>query len=404
MTQTGVEQAGIDEQSVPQRVLEGVPTSVACAAGVTEKGPTDGVPVVLESLEQFEEVFGGPLQEPTAAVVDSWSLWEGGRWWLLHHAARGFFDNGGLRLWVSRVTAAAGGPDDLSALTPEDFLGSADGSAGGVLALGTVSEASVCFVPGLWSPLVLEALLAVCERRGDRFAVLDAPAGASPQEVLDLRSELESRLPEVTRAALYYPWLEVRDPSIDGATIGVPPSGHVAGVLARVDRERGVWEAPANEPLHGVLSLERRLTDGEVEALAPRGINPLRETADRGVRIWGARTLSASAPWKYLNVRRYLTYLEQSLGRGTEWSVFEPNDDRLWHHIESVAGSFLMQEWLRGALQGTKPEEAFFVRCDQTTMTREDIAAGLLICQVGVAPLRPAEFVTFRFAHRVRRP
>ncbi|MEZ5332733.1 MAG: phage tail sheath subtilisin-like domain-containing protein [Thermoanaerobaculia bacterium] len=404
MAELGVTQARIDEQSVAQRVLEGVPTSFACAAGVTEKGPEDGVPVLVESLAQFEETFGGPLPEPGPDAVEAWGLWEGGRWWLLHHAVRGFFDNGGDRLWVSRVRPTGGDSGTLETLTPEDFLGSADGARGGVLALGAVDDGSICFVPGLWAPTVQEALVELCERRGDRFAVLDAPAGASPQEVLDQRGELESRLPAATLAALYYPWLEVADPADASSRLVVPPSGHVAGVLARVDRERGVWEAPANEAVRGAVSLERRLTDGEVEALAPRGINPLREMADRGVRIWGARTLAAASPWRYVGVRRYLTYLEQSLGRGTEWAVAEPNDDRLWHHVESVAESFLMQEWLRGALQGTRPEEAFFVRCDQTTMTREDIDSGLLICQVGVAPLRPAEFVTFRFAHRVRRP
>lgn len=394
-----------EEKPLEQRLLKGVPTSVTCALGVTRRGPTDGAPAPVGSYEHFEELFGPALPEPPAEVVEAWSHWEGGRWWLLHHAARGFFDNGGRELWVARVVpGAAGAEGDFAALTPQDFVGPADGVLGGVRSLAAVEEAAVCCVPGIWAPAVQEALLELCERRGDRFAILDPPVGASPQEVLDLQGELAARLPAATRAALYYPWLEVADPAAGEGTVTVPPSGHLAGLYARVDRERGVWEAPANEEVRGVVALERRLSDGEIEALAPAGVNPLREFGDRGVRVWGARTLSSANAWKYVNVRRYLTYLEQSLGRGTEWAVFEPNDERLWHHLESVAGSFLMQEWLRGALQGTKPEEAFFVRCDQTTMTREDIAGGLVICQVGVAPLRPAEFVTFRFAHRVRRP
>lgn len=402
----GVAEAHVEERTMPQRLLEGVPTAIACAAGVTATGPADGTPLPVDSLQQFEQTFGGPLPAPPQESVAAWAGWEGGRWWLFHHAVRGFFDNGGGRLWVSRVLpAAAEREDDLGALSPDDFIGTDDGPAAGVRALAAVDEAAVCLVPGLWAPAVLEALVELCERRGDRFAILDAPAEASPQEVLDLRGELEARLPAATRAALYYPWLEVRDPAAEGgASVAVPPSGHLAGIYARVDSERGVWEAPANEQVRGAEGLERRLTDGEIEALAPAGINPLRETADRGVRVWGARTLSTASSWKYVQVRRFLTYLEQSLGRGTEWAVFEPNDGRLWSHVESVVESFLMQEWLRGALQGTKPEEAFFVRCDQTTMTAEDIASGLLICKVGVAPLRPAEFVTFRFAHRVQRP
>lgn len=396
--------AHIEERPLEQRLLTGVPTSVACALGVTRKGPADGAAVRVESYEELEDRFGPALSAPPPEVIEAWSGWEGGQWWLLHHAVRGFFANGGRELWVARVVPAGGAAGDLAALTPQDFLGPVDGAAGGLRSLAAVEEAAVCCVPGIWSPAVLEALVELCERRGDRFAILDPPAGASPQEVLDLRGELAARLPAATRAALYYPWLTVAGAAAGDAPVTVAPSGHVAGLYARVDHDRGVWEAPANEEVRGAVGLERRLTDGEIDALAPAGVNPLREFGDRGVRVWGARTLSSANAWKYVNVRRYLTYLEQSLGRGTEWAVLEPNDDRLWHHVETVAESFLMQEWLRGALQGTKPDEAFFVRCDQTTMTREDIAAGLVICQVGVAPLRPAEFVTFRFAHRVRRP
>jgi hypothetical protein len=402
VAETEVAGAHVEEQHLQQRLLRGVPTSVACAVGVTRTGPEAGAPVPVRSLEELEALFGPALDEPPAEIVAAWSGWEGGRWWLLHEAVRGFFANGGRELWVARaVPAAADG--DLATLSPADFIDGRDGMRRGVAALAAVEEAAVCFAPGIWSPAVLEALIELCERRGDRFAILDPPAGASPQEVLDLRGELEARSPAATRAALYYPWLEVAD-AAGGSHTTVPPSGHVAGIYARVDRERGVWEAPANEEVRGASGLERRLTEGEIEALAPAGVNPVRELGGRGVRIWGGRTLASSGPWKYVNVRRYLTYLEQSLGRGTQWAVSEANDQRLWHHVESVAESFLMQEWLRGALQGTRPEEAFFARCDQTTMTREDIAGGLLICQVGVAPLRPAEFVTFRFAHRVRRP
>lgn len=186
-------------------------------------------------------------------------------------------------------------------------------------------------------------------------------------------------------AAVYYPWLG-----------DVPPSGVVAGMYARTDLEHGVWKAPAGEPLAGAVELAYDLTESEVGALASGGVNPLRSLPDRGIVAWSAHTTSSDPEWKYVNVRRYVSYLEHSIDRGTQWTVFEPNGPQLWDDVRETIASFLDSQFREGALLGNKPEQAYFVKCDRTTMTQDDIDHGLLVCLVGVAPLRPAEFVIIR--------
>jgi len=193
-------------------------------------------------------------------------------------------------------------------------------------------------------------------------------------------------------AALYYPWVSVADPP----ALQLPPSAFVAGVCARVDAERGVWKAPANEVLRGASGLEVALDAARQEPLNAEGINVLRCFADRGVRVWGARSISSDAEWKYVNVRRLLIYIEHSIDRGLQWAAFEPNAEALWAQVRRAVEDFLLRTWRGGALLGTKPEEAFFVRCDRTTMTQDDLDNGRLVCLIGVAPLRPAEFVIVR--------
>jgi phage tail sheath protein FI len=189
--------------------------------------------------------------------------------------------------------------------------------------------------------------------------------------------------------------VRVSDP-VTGGEIELPPSGFVAGIYARNDIERGVYKAPANEPLRDVAALERTLSQFEYEELGRRGINCLRAFPGGDVRLWGARTTSSDPEWKYVNIRRYLSYLEHSIDLGTQWTVFEPNGDELWEGVRSAVEVFLTTEWRRGGLQGSKPEAAFFVRCDRTTMTQADLDSGRLVCLIGVAALRPAEFVIFR--------
>jgi hypothetical protein len=208
-----------------------------------------------------------------------------------------------------------------------------------------------------------------------------------------------------TRAALYYPWVVVNNPlagpnSPQPAEIALPPSGFVCGIYARNDIERGVWKAPANEVVRGALRFERHVNHGEQELLNPIGVNCLRYLSGRGFRVWGARTVTSDPEWKYVNVRRYFNYLESSIDRGTQWVVFEPNGEMLWANVRGTVSDFLLNEWKSGALLGTKQDEAFFVRCDRTTMTQNDLDNGRLICLIGIAVVKPAEFVIFRIGQK----
>jgi phage tail sheath protein FI len=215
--------------------------------------------------------------------------------------------------------------------------------------------------------------------------------------VRNLRGTIDS-----THAALYYPWVTVDDPLAVGepAELSLPPSGFVAGIYARNDTERGVHKAPANEVVRSAINFEFLVNTRQQEALNPEGINCLRFFEGRGFRVWGARTVSSDPEWKYLNVRRYFAYLERSIERGTQWTVFEPNGPRLWSNLQRTVEDFLYNEFVSGRLAGRTPQQAFFVRCDETTMTQNDRDNGRLICLIGVAPLRPAEFVIFRIGQK----
>jgi phage tail sheath protein FI len=239
------------------------------------------------------------------------------------------------------------------------------------------------------------AMIAHCELMGDRMAIIDGPPGFSPQQVKEWRVDLAGY--DSKYAALYYPWIKVFDPAT-GTNEFIPPSGHMAGVWARNDASRGVHKAPANEVVRGAIALQTQLTKAEQELLNPIGVNCIRSFPGRGIRVWGARTLSSDPAWRYLNVRRLFNYLEESVLGGTQWVVFEPNDDALWARIRRTIGAFLVMEWRKGALFGLTPDEAFYVRCDRETNPAESIDAGQVVCEIGVAPVKPAEFVIFRLA------
>ncbi len=240
------------------------------------------------------------------------------------------------------------------------------------------------------------AMIAHCERMGDRVAIIDAPPDLNAQEVQDWRMNVAGY--DSKYAAMYYPWINVADPTPNApaTTISVPPSGHIAGVWARNDSERGVHKAPANEVIRGVISLPINLTNSEQSVLNPNGVNCLRVFAGRGIRIWGARTLSSDASWRYLNVRRLFNYVEKSIERGTQWAVFEPNDQMLWSKMRRDINAFLKNVWREGALFGATPEQAFFVKCDEENNPQETRDLGQLIIDIGIAPVKPAEFVIFR--------
>jgi phage tail sheath protein FI len=266
-----------------------------------------------------------------------------------------------------------------------------------------IEEISIVAAPGATadyseandsSAAVVQALLAHCQIvMKYRVAVLEAPANQILSEVRAFRGKFDS-----THAALYYPWVTVIDPlDPDGRKeIQVSPAGFVSGIYARTDILHGVFKAPANEVAIGAIDFERILNKGEQDVLNPLGINCFRFFEGRGFRLWGARTISSDPEWKYISVRRYFAYLEHSIDRGTQWAVFENNSDPLWNNIRRTVEDFLVNEWRNGALLGTKPEEAFFVRCDRSTMTQNDLDNGRLVCLIGVAVVKPAEFVIFR--------
>jgi phage tail sheath protein FI len=342
----------------------------------TKRGRQNAVSVVnaASKLIQLEEIAqAGALERPAAGTV---------------------------ALTGGSATAAS------TRLTPDDYVGDAADRTGfgGLEALDAVTM--VC-APDLMSSYqsgmidlegvqaVQLAMIAHCELMGDRVAVLDPPPGLNAQQIREWRVEkagYDSRY-----AALYWPWVKVFDPST-GNNVFVPPSGHMAGIWSRNDDSRGVHKAPANEVIRGAVSLEIQITKNEHDLLNPHGINCLRAFPGRGIRVWGARTLSSDPAWRYLNVRRLFNYLEESILNGTQWVVFEPNDEGLWAKMRRTISAFLVNEWRKGALFGATPQEAFYVKCDGETNPSEGIDAGQVVCEIGIAPVKPAEFVIFRLS------
>jgi phage tail sheath protein FI len=242
------------------------------------------------------------------------------------------------------------------------------------------------------------ALINHCEGHGNRMAVLDAPKGLDAQKMREWRQQAGY---SSAYAALYYPWIKVANPigSNGDAEILVPPSGHMAGIWARNDDTRGVWKAPANEVVRGALDVERQLTKAEQGILNPEGINCIRSFGSRGIRVWGARTLAdPTGEWVYLNVRRLFNMVESTILEGTQFAVFEPNDVKLWEGLKRTVGSFLLGLWRDGALFGSTAEQAYYVKCDSETNPPESIDQGKVVVEVGIAPVKPAEFVIFRIS------
>jgi uncharacterized protein len=252
----------------------------------------------------------------------------------------------------------------------------------------------------LWKA-VQTTLITHCELHGNRMAVLDAPPGMTPQQIKEWRSDVA--MYDSAFAALYYPWIRVENPTPNNgsdAEMLIPPSGHIAGVWARVDETRGVWKAPANETIAGCLDVEYPVTKAEQSLLNPIGINCVRPFGTRGIRIWGGRTLASDTDWRYLNVRRLFNMVETSILDGTQWAVFEPNDVKLWEGVKRTLTGFLTGLWRDGALFGSSADQAFYVKCDAETNPPQSIDEGKLVVEVGIAPVKPAEFVIFRISQQ----
>jgi hypothetical protein len=267
------------------------------------------------------------------------------------------------------------------------------GERKGLTGFAAIDDISILYAPDPYPVAgLVGSLITHCETLKDRFAVIDANDNETDVSTLSPRNDNDTKY-----AAFYYPWIKVIDPEA-GVQRLIPPGGHAAGIYARSDTERGVHKAPANETVRGAVALEFQITKGEHDVLNPKGVNVIRAFPGRGIRVWGARTLSSDTLWKYINVRRLFIFLEESIEEGTQCVVFEPNDPKLWARVRTTLTEFLTRVWRDGALFGNTPEEAFFVKCDETTMTQDDIDNGRLICIIGVAPVKPAEFVIFRIA------
>lgn len=299
-------------------------------------------------------------------------------------------------------TLSGGGSQPLSAA---DFIGSA-ASRTGLEGLEAIEDVRLLVCPDLMAgydgsdeaklriKIVQEAMIKHCERLRYRFAVLDTPPGLSPSEVLEWYNFTSF---DTSYAAVYYPWIEIADLG-GGGTKLVPPSGHLVGLYNRTDAERGVHKAPANEVVRGAVALETDISRGEQDNLNPRGINCIRSFAGRGIRVWGARTLSRDGAWRYINVRRLFIYVEASMDAGLQWVVFEPNDRTLWAKIRRDVTSFLRSVWGSGALFGATEDQAFYVKCDGELNSSDVRDMGQLIIEVGMSPVKPAEFVIFRIS------
>jgi len=285
--------------------------------------------------------------------------------------------------------------------TANEYRGeNTESSKTGLVAFETLEDISIVAAPGAVFDLngtygveaqsIVQLLISHAEHMKYRIAVLDSVNGQTIDGVLNMRSRHDS-----SYAALYYPWVIALDP-VTGAKIPLPPSGFVAGIYARNDLERGVYKAPASEVVRGAVGFEMMLNKAQQDGLNPEGVNCFRFFEGSGFRLWGARTITSDPEWKYVNLRRYFAYIERSIDKGTQWTVFEPNGETLWASVRRAVEDFLLSEWRNGALFGDKPEEAFLVKCDRTTMTQDDLDNGRLICLIGVAPVKPAEFVIFR--------
>lgn len=298
----------------------------------------------------------------------------------------------------SMVLTLAGGSDgSVQQVTPDAYIGE-DGGPGkrtGLQAFQENGVVSVLAIPGVTAPEVQAALISFCEGRKSCFAILDVPMDMTKtNDVATFRDMYDS-----TYAAMYHPWLQMFDAGAKRNEY-FPPSGAMAGVYARSDNSRGVHKAPANEVIRGCTGLSCNYNVGEQDILNPLGVNLIRALPGQGIRVWGARTISSNGLWKYVNVRRLFIFIEESIKANTNWVVFEPNSETLWNRVTRTIETFLATCWRDGALAGSSPDQAFFVECGPTTMTQDDIDNGRLICQIGIAPVKPAEFVIFRITQK----
>jgi uncharacterized protein len=349
----------IEEVTFPSKPIQGVATSTTGFIGVVaQRAPVAGP---LTTYAQFEAQMGANTSV------------------FLTLAVKGFFENGGQNCYVARI-------------------GSGDPLQAGLDALANAKISIVCCPDDQKFSNAGGVMAADCQKRKDRMCILQSAQASVPDA---------SNVPPVnsTYAAYYYPWVTVA--GLDGkSSVATPPCGHLAGVYARTDAGRGVWAAPAGAgaQLMGVTGLAATLADAESAGLDARGVNVLRTFPALGNVVWGAQTTSQDPQWKYVNVRRLLLFIEQSLSAGLQWVVFEPNGPALWAVVKRLVAHYLTSVWQAGGLAGQKQDDAYFVRCDLTTMTQADLDQGTLVMVIGVAPLAPAEFVVIQISSLGKKP
>ena len=355
------------EEITPAGPIAGTGTSVAAMIGaVTAKlqNPQLGIPVAVTNWTAYTDQFGGY----TTALPTP-------------YAVRGFFENGGTLVYIVPVKDAGGLPAALDGLT-------------------RVPEVNLVCAPGLVDAAAQATVLAHCEAMGNRFAILDGAQDATPLKSGGaLQTQRAALLSTSGHGALYWPWIVVDDPAAAAGAppvVTVPPSGHVAGIMARSDGEVGVHKAPANEVVRGARDLDYTLNDTEHGALNHANINAIRRFPGRPPLVWGARTLTDGTAWRYVNVRRLVSYVEASIVEGVRWAVFEPNNTTLWKGLERSITEFLTRVWQSGALFGRTAAQAFYVKIDEELNPPAVRDLGQVIVEIGVAPVRPAEFVVVR--------
>lgn len=364
----------LEEQSSGSHAINGVPTSVAVFIGATRRGPVNH-PARILNFSEFARRFG----ELSVALETGYAVHQ-------------YFLNGGTQAWVVRV---AKNPD-LPRLRA------------GLRSLDAVDLFNLLVLPGVTTPAAVALAADYCRKRR-AFLIADAPASAKTPEQMEQAAQsltFDSR----NHAAIYYPWIRIADPLDNNQPRLSPPSGTVAGLIARTDATSGVWKAPAGTEakLKGVAALERKLTDAENGWLNSLGVNCLRSFPVHGCVAWGARTLAGAdqnaSEFKYIPVRRITSFIEESVSRGIQWAVVEPNGEPLWAQLRGNISMFLHGLFREGAFQGTSPRDAYFVKCDRETMTAADVAAGVVNVIVGFAPLKPAEFVVIKIQQLVGPP
>ncbi len=368
----------IEEFEMSTKPIESVSTSTVGFVGVAELTGILDKPTFVSSWGDYVSKFG---------------RYKDGSY--LASAVYSFFSNGGKRCYIVNVA------NEVS------IIGTDDPTKGrtGLISLEEIDEVSILCIPGVTKDTIQLAMISHCEKMGNRFAIFDSIKEAS-LEVVQIQKE--NLVSDKGIGALYYPWIKtVVEKEDDNGKVAlekmfIPPSGAVAGIYARSDTERGVHKAPANEVVQGAIELERVITETDQDILTPLNINSIRVFQGRGIRVWGARTIAPEgSEWMYVSTCRLFLFLEESIDKSTQWVVFEPNNEQLWVRVVQTIENFLLGLWKSGALMGRSPNEAFFVKCDRTTMTQDDIDSGRLIVLIGVAPIRPTEFIIFRITQRM---